>query len=150
MRKIVLLPEPFGPSRPTISPGSMAKETSVTARRGPYHFETCCANTTGDIKTHKSKCREHSLGENTGKRSRALRPGSSRPLMAVSVEVTSLVEFGRVLVCLEGVGVVRVDNICPFDVADSAHPGIRVEHADGIIDTSDTRQDVLVEVFLQI
>src|SRR5271170_5493997 len=52
MRKIVLLPEPFGPSRPTISPGSIAKDTSLTARRGPYHLVTCCASTTGAIVTH--------------------------------------------------------------------------------------------------
>src|ERR1700757_232655 len=49
MRKIVLLPEPFGPSRPTTSPGSIAKDTSVTARRGPYHLVTCWASTTGGM-----------------------------------------------------------------------------------------------------
>src|SRR5271157_5910589 len=49
MRKIVLLPEPFGPSRPTISPGAIAKDTSLTARRGPYHLVRCCASTTGAV-----------------------------------------------------------------------------------------------------
>src|SRR5712691_679242 len=58
MRKIVLLPDPLGPSRPTISPCAMANDTSVTARRGPYDFVTCCASTTGDIKTHKTQIPE--------------------------------------------------------------------------------------------
>ena len=63
MRKIVLLPEPFGPSRPTISPGSMANETSVTARRGPYHLVTCCASTTGDMKLTQTQMPDASLTE---------------------------------------------------------------------------------------
>ena len=31
-------PEPFGPSWPTISPGSIAKDTSLNGRRGSYHL----------------------------------------------------------------------------------------------------------------
>src|SRR5258707_15751819 len=62
MRKIVLLPEPLGPSRPTISPGSIAKETSATARRGPYHLVTFCASTRGDIGSqHPDYASDHSL-----------------------------------------------------------------------------------------
>src|SRR5438067_187761 len=33
--KVVLLPEPFGPIRPRISPSFTSKETSFTARRAP-------------------------------------------------------------------------------------------------------------------
>src|SRR5947207_1041111 len=76
MRKIVLFPEPFGPSRPTISPGSIANETSVTARRGPYHFVTCCASTTADIKTHKTNRPEAGAEDCARTRSRARSPGS--------------------------------------------------------------------------
>ena len=36
--KIVLLPEPFGPMRPRISPSSTAKETSLTAEKPPNLF----------------------------------------------------------------------------------------------------------------
>src|SRR5450631_700450 len=146
MRKIVLLPEPLGPSRPTISPCSMAKETSVTARRGPYHLVTCCASTTGDIKTRK-KPRAETIarasefpGAKPGIPTRSQQPTAVR----------SLVIFGRVLVCLEGVGVVRVDDVGSLDVADPLHPGVRVEHADRIIDATDARQDVLVQILFEI
>src|SRR5256885_16424618 len=33
--KVVLLPDPFGPIRPRISPSFTSKETSFTARRAP-------------------------------------------------------------------------------------------------------------------
>ena len=51
---------------------------------------------------------------------------------------------------LERVRVVRVDNVAAFDVADALHPGVRVEHADGIVDAADARQNVLVEILLEI
>src|SRR5436305_14315090 len=35
---MVLLPEPFGPSNPTISPSATENETSRIAGRGPYHL----------------------------------------------------------------------------------------------------------------
>ena len=38
--KIVLLPEPFGPIRPRISPSLTANETSWTARKAPNRFES--------------------------------------------------------------------------------------------------------------
>src|ERR1043165_5967990 len=38
--KVVLLPEPFGPIRPRISPSSTANETSWTARKAPNRFES--------------------------------------------------------------------------------------------------------------
>src|SRR5687767_12770718 len=37
--KIVLLPDPFGPIRPRISPSFTSNETSLTARRAPNLFE---------------------------------------------------------------------------------------------------------------
>src|SRR5713101_6925505 len=36
--KIVVLPEPFGPMRPRISPGLTAKDTPLTARNPPNRF----------------------------------------------------------------------------------------------------------------
>src|SRR5512139_575682 len=108
MRKIVLLPDPFGPSRPTISPGSMANETSVTARRGPYHFVTCCARMIGAMNTQtpisQGKKRDHRT------QSRAQRPGSFH-FETTERRGPSLVEFGRVLVRLERVGIVRIDDV---------------------------------------
>src|SRR5437763_16507474 len=50
MRKIVVLPEPFGPSSPMISPASTARDIRSTARRGPYHFVSWSAAMTGAIK----------------------------------------------------------------------------------------------------
>src|SRR5580704_13726908 len=100
MRKIVLLPDPLGPSRPTISPGSIANETSVTARRGPYHFVTCCASTTADIKTHKTQMPE--AGLRNPDRVPGAKPGIPIPSHDEAV-AQSLVEFGRVLVRLERV-----------------------------------------------
>ena len=38
--KVVLLPDPFGPIRPRISPSSTANETSWTARKAPNRFES--------------------------------------------------------------------------------------------------------------
>src|SRR3954466_15933692 len=38
MRKLVVLPAPFGPKSPTISPGSTSKSTPSTTRRRPYDF----------------------------------------------------------------------------------------------------------------
>src|SRR5688572_16166125 len=37
--QIVLLPDPFGPIRPRISPSFTSNETSLTARRAPNLFE---------------------------------------------------------------------------------------------------------------
>src|ERR1700722_11556342 len=149
MRKIVLLPEPLGPSRPTISPCSMANETSVTARRGPYHFVTCCASTTGDIKTHKTHMPEASVREWHPNTIPGAKPGILIPSHVRAV-AQSLVKFGRVLVRLERIRVVRVDDVSSFDVADPSHPGVRVEHADGIVDAADAGQDVLLEILLEI
>src|SRR3990172_13429609 len=36
MRKVVVLPAPLGPKRPTISPGNTSKSTPSTTRRLPY------------------------------------------------------------------------------------------------------------------
>src|SRR6185369_2150013 len=41
MRIVVVLPAPFGPSMPTISPRSMVKETSSTARVSPNFLTRC-------------------------------------------------------------------------------------------------------------
>ena len=38
MRKLVVLPAPLGPSRPTTSPWSTSKSTPLTTWRRPYHF----------------------------------------------------------------------------------------------------------------
>src|SRR5438552_575765 len=149
MRKIVLLPEPLGPSRPTISPGAMANETSVTARRGPYDFVTCCASTTGDIKTHKTQMPETSARHTRPNTIPGAKPGIPIP-SHIGAVAQSLVKFGRVLVRFERVRVVRIDDVAAFDVADALHPGVRVEHADGIVDTADARQNVLVEILLEI
>src|SRR5437016_9780138 len=50
MRKMVVFPEPLGPSRPMISPGPTARETWSTARRGPYHLVSCSAAMTAVIR----------------------------------------------------------------------------------------------------
>ena len=39
MWSTVVLPAPFGPSRP-VTPGRMSNDTSLTATTLPYHFET--------------------------------------------------------------------------------------------------------------
>src|SRR5882724_8389559 len=122
MRKIVLLPEPLGPSRPTISPCSMANETSVTARRGPYHFVTCCASTTADIKTHKTQISEESVQDGPSNPIPGTKPGIAIPTQGGAI-AQSLVKFGRVLVRLERIRVVRVDDVAAFDVADPLNPG---------------------------
>src|SRR6516165_3052141 len=99
MRKIVLLPEPFGPSRPTTSPRSMAKDTSVTARRGPYHLVTCCASTSGDINLQDPDAAKKRAPWFARTRSRAQ---GSDPRLGIAFRswraVRSLVIFGRVLV----------------------------------------------------
>jgi hypothetical protein len=37
-RSVVVLPAPFGPRKPSISPGDAEKETSWTAVRSPYRL----------------------------------------------------------------------------------------------------------------
>src|SRR5947209_5428933 len=46
MLKIVLLPEPFGPIRPRISPGSTANDTLLTAVKPPNRFTNPCTVST--------------------------------------------------------------------------------------------------------
>src|SRR5690348_9166452 len=99
MRKIVLLPEPLGPSRPTISPRSMAKDTSLTARRGPYHLVTCCASTSGDIDRVQTRRRRRTARHDPGRKTR----DRERLMRAVRL----LVKFRRVLVSLVNVRIVR-------------------------------------------
>src|SRR5260370_12399118 len=148
MRKIVLLPEPLGPSRPTISPCSIAKETSVTARRGPYHLVTCCASTTGDIQPHKTQTLK-TIARLISNTIPGATPGIPIRLQR-QTSLQSLIEFGRVFVCFEHVRIVRIDDVSSLDVADAPHPGVGVKHADGIVDATDTRQDILVEILLEI
>src|SRR5580704_8262943 len=160
MRKIVLLPEPFGPSRPTISPGSIAKDTSLTAHRGPYHLVRCCASTTGGmLLTHYlllTRYIQHAVerrGRSTaktknGKQTRAYGPGLQHH--ATRLVGCLFVEFGRVLLRLEAIGIVRHEDVGAFHVPHSPHPRIGIEHAGRIIDAADARQDVLVEILLQI
>ena len=38
IRRVVVLPAPFGPRNPRISPGATSKETSRTASTGPYRL----------------------------------------------------------------------------------------------------------------
>lgn len=47
MRKVVLLPEPFGPKKPQILPGITSKLISSTARKFPKFLTRCCAQMTG-------------------------------------------------------------------------------------------------------
>ena len=47
MLKIVLLPEPFGPMSPTISPFSIVKETWCTAVKPPKRLESPSTVSTG-------------------------------------------------------------------------------------------------------
>ena len=42
MRKLVVLPAPFRPSRPTISPWSTWKDTPLTTGRPSYRFSRSC------------------------------------------------------------------------------------------------------------
>src|SRR5690348_18024524 len=100
MRSSVLLPEPFGPSKPTISPRPIAKDTPPTAGRGPYDFAMRSATMTGDADE------DMSVAAVAGVRSRK-RP--IRPIIRRAVPL--FVEFRRVLVRLEGVGIVRVDHV---------------------------------------
>src|SRR6516164_2058421 len=51
---------------------------------------------------------------------------------------------------LEDVRVMRVNDIGSLDVSNSLHPRVGIEHADRIIDASNARQDVLVEIFLEV
>src|SRR5260370_18552313 len=41
--KVVLLPDPFGPMRPTISPSRTSKDTRLTARKPPKRLESSVA-----------------------------------------------------------------------------------------------------------
>src|SRR5438270_10486460 len=45
--KIVVLPEPFGPIRPRISPGLTAKDTPLTARNPPNRLARPATSSTG-------------------------------------------------------------------------------------------------------
>src|SRR5271163_2377008 len=114
MRKIVLLPEPLGPSRPTTSPCSMAKDTSVTARRGPYHLVTCCASTSGDISSQDPDAANERTRRTARTQSRARGPG----LGVVHGAVRSLVIFGRVLMGFIDLRVVRVNDVAALGVVD--------------------------------
>ncbi len=40
MRRVVVLPAPFGPSRPQIDPGATASETPATATKSPKLLRT--------------------------------------------------------------------------------------------------------------
>src|SRR6266436_7009569 len=146
MRKIVLLPEPLGPSRPTISPCSMAKDTSVTARRGPYHLVTCCASTSGDISLPDPAVANDPALRTARTQSRARGPG----LGTAHCAVRSLVIFWRMLMGFVNVRIVRIDDVAALGVVDPPDPGIGVEHTDRIVDAADARQDVLLEILLQI
>src|SRR5262245_10874777 len=44
IRKLVVLPAPFGPSKPTISPVSTSNDTRSTTRRRPYVFTSSWAS----------------------------------------------------------------------------------------------------------
>src|SRR5690242_17454712 len=147
MRKIVLLPEPLGPSRPTISPCSIVKETSVTARRGPYHLVTCCASTSGDISFQNLEAANDREQRTSRTQSRARGPGFGNYSRCA---IRSLVIFGRVLMSLVNVRIVRVDDVAAFGIVDPPDPGIGVEHAYGIINAPDAGENVLVEILLQI
>ena len=46
MRMVVVLPAPFGPRNPRISPGSTRKLMSSTAVNDPYRLVTCWTSTT--------------------------------------------------------------------------------------------------------
>src|SRR6188472_87916 len=46
MRRMVVLPDPFGPSRPMTSRWPTSKETSSTARWGPYRLLRPSSETT--------------------------------------------------------------------------------------------------------
>src|SRR5947209_1127210 len=142
---MVLLPEPLGPSKPTTSPCSIAKETLFTARRGPYHFVTCCASTTVDISLQGPDGAQRFRAANHPNAIPGARPGSwSYP------RTRSLVIFGRVLVSFVNVRIVRVNDVASLGVMHSLHPRIGVEHTHRIINASNAWQDVLVEVFLKI
>src|SRR5580692_865148 len=125
MRKIVLLPEPFGPSRPTISPGSIAKDTSLTARRGPYHLVTCCASTTGAMVTHKGLPRTRHVDGDVhlyrSEEKRQTNPGAWRGFAASCDRSIGclFVVFRRVLLRLEGIRIVRHEHAGAFGIA---HP----------------------------
>src|SRR4029077_5700669 len=47
MRMVVVLPAPFGPRKPRISPRSTVKLMSSTAVTGPYRLVRCCTSITG-------------------------------------------------------------------------------------------------------
>ena len=49
MLMLVVLPAPFGPSRPTISPALTSKETSSTATRSPYSFRMPATDNTATM-----------------------------------------------------------------------------------------------------
>ncbi len=47
MRKLVVLPAPFGPSRPTTSPCATSNATPLTTCRRPYHFSRSRTSSSG-------------------------------------------------------------------------------------------------------
>ena len=49
IRRIVVLPEPFGPSSPMTSPAPTSRDTRSTASRGPYHLVSWSATMTGGM-----------------------------------------------------------------------------------------------------
>src|ERR1700752_3497097 len=132
MRKIVLLPEPFGPSRPTTSPGWIAKDTSVTARRGPYHLVTCCASTTGGmlLTDYLRLTRNEKKASKPGLAARVC--SDERPSVGCLFVV-----FRRVLLCLEAIRIVRHEDAGAFRIAHSPHPRIGIEHAGRIVDAAE-------------
>ena len=55
--KIVLLPDPLGPIRPRISPGSTLNETLLTAVKPPKRFTSPATSSTGVLTSaRKASC----------------------------------------------------------------------------------------------
>src|SRR5262245_32533960 len=62
IRRVVVLPAPFGPSRPKISPGATRKETSATAVRSPNLRTSWEAVSTGRPRAHTPQELNYRLG----------------------------------------------------------------------------------------
>src|SRR5215467_13057747 len=135
MRRTVVLPEPFGPSRPSTSPGCTSKDTESTARREPKDLLRFSARTTGGTGVGASQTQT---------------PGLAAPRRHRSTAVRLVVVLRRLLHRLERVGVVRSEEIGLLAGHLLPDPLVSGVETGGIVGEHDVGGDVLLDVLAEI
>src|SRR5438067_10038791 len=138
---MVVLPEPLGPRRPTISPGPTARETRSTARRGPYHLVSCSAAMTAVVKAIVPMTPP---GWSPTPAGRYIQPVSSSRLLEL-LRIVTLGRLGRRAVEVVGGHEARV--LAPLQDPDEL---VRVQDARRVVGQRDVRQQVLRHVLGEV